>query len=165
MGWMMEEGWILHGAVMMNIKLWKITSFVVVSFPPRTQELFLQWITFTACSKPQRFGPGTAAMHQEAPISMLCFMAVKKGENAVGLSRRFSLIVLQVSLDSDFQFTPVVFKIQMCEYFILFISLDSPKNFGLSWIILSHYVMRSISFSQQNEKLSQKTGNKLIQNA
>lgn len=95
----------------------------------------------------------------------ISWLSKRRGKMLVGLSRRFSLIVLQVSLDSDFQFTPVVFKIQMCEYFILFISLDSPKNFGLSWIILSHYVMRSISFSQQNEKLSQKTGNKLIQNA
>lgn len=82
----------------------------------------------------------------------------QKGEekNPAGLSTRFSLIVLQVSLDSDFQCMPEVSKIQMCEYFILLISLASPKNFGLSWIILSHCVMRSISFSQQNEKLSQK---------
>lgn len=75
----------------------------------------------------------------------------KEGEkNAVGLSRRFSLIVLQVSLDSDFQFTAAVSKIQMCEYFILLISLANPKNFGLSRIILSHCVMRPILFSQQN---------------
>lgn len=48
--------------------------------------------------------PEAWAMHQEAPISMLYYMAVKKkgGKKALGLSRRFSLIVLQVSLDSDF---------------------------------------------------------------
>lgn len=114
-------------------------------------------------ASPEGMGWGTeqggfCTEQQETPISMGYSMAVRKkgGKNSPGLSRRFSLIVLRASLDSDFQCVPAVSKIQMCECFILLISLASPKNFGLSWIILSHCVMTAISFSQQSEKLSQK---------
>ena len=42
------------------------------------------------------------AVQQEARISTLYYMVVKEGEkNAAGLSRRFSLIILQVSLNSN----------------------------------------------------------------
>lgn len=42
----------------------------------------------------------------------------------------------------------------MCEYCILLISLAKSKNFGLSWIIVSHDKVKSVLFSHQNGKQS-----------
>lgn len=129
--------------------------------------MFLQWIYLPCVQQTSElWARSSCHASRSTNFHTLLHGCQREGEkNAAGLSRRFSLIVLQVSLDSDFQCMPAVSKIQMCECFILLISLASPKNFGLNWIILSHCVMRPISCSQQNEKLSQKTGNKPIQNA